>query len=145
MLKNEYVNSGGIVVEGRLSFKKSLHYRREGVVRNLAMSFLLVATVGCASGGHSVWEVDNLAPITEAELADFEGFTALGALRILRPSWVGPDPDRIRVFCNPDPQGSLNDLKKYMATEVKEIRFQPSRPTTTGNATYAYITVTLKG
>jgi hypothetical protein len=138
-------SSGGIVEEGGLSFKHLIHYRREGVVRSLAISFLLVAAVGCASGGDHAWEVENLAPITEAELAEFDGFTALGALRTLRPDWVGPDADRVKVFCTPNPQGDLDDLKKYMATEVREIRFHPSRQTTADHATYAYITVTLKG
>jgi hypothetical protein len=114
-------------------------------MRNLAISFMLVVAAGCASAGQGEWVVNNTAPITEADLAGFEGFTALGVIRALRPEWVTSDPGRVRVFCMPNPQGGVGELKKYLAPEIKEIRFQPSRETTADHRTYAYIVVTLKG
>ena len=117
-------------------------------MRPLAIPFLLVVSLvaaGCASGGQRELAEVPHAPLTEADLAEYQDFTALGVIRTLRPEWVATDPDRIRVFCEPGSQGRLGDLQGYMVREIKEIRYHPQRHTTGNHSTYAYITVTLKG
>ena len=115
------------------------------VLANLSLLVGSLVAAGCASGGQGNWEVENLAPIMEADLADYQNFTALGVIRTLRPEWVATDHGGIRVFCPPKRQSGVGDLTKVMVSEIKEIRYRPSRQTPGGNRTYAYIMVTLKG
>ena len=114
-------------------------------MRRLAVFFLLVGAAGCASAGHDTLAVETMVPLTEAELADYQEFTALGVIRTLRPDWVATGTDRIKVFCFPNRQGGVGELKKYRVSEIKEIKYHPERHTTGNRSTYAYITVTLKG
>jgi len=113
-----------------------------------AIPFLMLASfvaAGCASGGHVVPEVEQLSPLTEADLADYPDHTALGVIRILRPEWVATNTRQIKVFLGPSARGGLDQLESLMAREVREIRFHPQRQTTGNHSTYAYVTVTLKG
>ena len=117
-------------------------------MRNRAIPFLLFASfvaAGCASGGQGELAEVHVAPLTEADMADYQNFTALGVIRVLRPGWLATDPSRIRVFCGPESLGGVGDLSDYKAGEIREIRYHPQRQTTATKRTYAYITVTLKG
>ena len=111
----------------------------------LAISFVAAGCASGGSGGEVVLEVSQLSHLTEADLAKYQHYTALGVIRTLRPEWVATDPDRIRVFCEPGSQRGLGDLQGYMVREIKEIRYHPKRHTTGNHSTYAYIKVTLKG
>lgn len=111
--------------------------------RSSALPILLAAAwlAACASSGASTSRDPNV--IARSELAEVPNYTALEAVRRLRPAWLrvrgggGPLSSNvagmyeIRLHLDGSPQQDLAVLDRIQASDVREMRFLSGPDATT--------------
>jgi hypothetical protein len=83
----------------------------------LAVSFFLLGTVACASGGSGTERSGSFGDITRAELDVVDAFMVEGAVRLLRPNWMS----RLSGACYEEEGLTRDDLSRLPLSNILKI------------------------